>query len=114
METGFAVVLTTVSGQQEASSLALKLVQQKLAACVQMLPINSVYSWEGVIQQDPEVLLLVKTHASRFAEIESFIRANHSYSVPEIIQLSIEQGSAGYLRWLESLVLVNGQSGQTV
>ncbi len=114
MKTGFAVVLTTVSGQQEASTLAQQLVQQNLAACVQMLPVNSVYSWEGAIQQEPEILLLLKTHATRFADIESFIRANHSYTVPEIIQLPIEYGSTGYLGWLESLVLVNNQSGQTV
>lgn len=96
----FCVVLTTVATQGEAGKLARQLVEQQLAACVQMMPINSVYTWEGAIQQDAEVLLLIKTSSQRYAEVESFLLANHSYSVPEILQLPIEQGSAAYLQWL--------------
>jgi len=98
----FCVVITTTPNQQEATSLAQKLVEQQLAACVQMMPINSVYRWEGAIQNEPEVLLLIKTRAALYGELESFITAHHSYSVPEIIQLPIEQGSAAYLQWLRA------------
>ncbi len=100
MGSEFCVVLTTTPNQQEASHLAQQLVEQKLAACVQMMPINSVYSWEGAIQQEAEVLLLIKTSSQCYAGLEAFILANHSYSVPEILQLPIEQGSAAYLQWL--------------
>lgn len=100
MSSEFCVVLTTVATQDEASHLACQLVEQQLAACVQMMPVNSVYSWEGAIQQDAEVLLLIKTSSQRYTNVESFILANHSYSVPEIIQLPVEQGSAAYLQWL--------------
>ena len=94
------MVLTTVATRDEANKLARQLVEQQLAACVQMMPINSVYSWEGAIQQDDEVLLLIKTASARYAGVEAFLLANHSYSVPEILQLPIEQGSAAYLQWL--------------
>ena len=100
MSSEFCVVLTTVTTRDEANKLARQLVEQQLAACVQMMPINSVYSWEGAIQQDDEVLLLIKTASARYAGVEAFLLANHSYSVPEILQLPIEQGSAAYLQWL--------------
>ena len=101
MSSEFCVVLTTVATRDEADKLARQLVEQQLAACVQMMPINSVYSWEGAIQQDDEVLLLIKTASARYAGVEAFLLANHSYSVPEILQLPIEQGSAAYLKWLD-------------
>jgi periplasmic divalent cation tolerance protein len=94
MSSEFCVVLTTVATRDEANKLARQLVEQQLAACVQMMPINSVYPWEGAIQQDDEVLLLIKTASARYAGVEAFLLAHHSYSVPEIIQLPIEQGSA--------------------
>lgn len=104
MATGFCMILTTAPDQQEASALARKLVEQQLAACVQLLPVSSVYSWEGAIQQEAEVLLLIKTHSDRYADVEACIQNGHSYSVPEIIRLPIEQGSAEYLQWLGAWV----------
>lgn len=104
MATDYCVIVTTCPDQQEASELARKLVEQQLAACVQLLAINSVYSWEGRVESGPEVLLLIKSRTSRYADVETFIQANHSYSVPEILRLPIADGSAGYLQWLGSLV----------
>lgn len=98
------MVLTTAADSQQAAELARRLVEQQLAACVQLLPVSSVYSWEGAIQQEPEVLLLIKTRHNRYADVEACIQAHHSYSVPEIIQLPIAQGSAGYLQWLGAWV----------
>jgi periplasmic divalent cation tolerance protein len=100
----FCLVITTTPNKEEATTLAQKLVEQQLAACVQMMPINSVYRWEGAIQNEAEVLLLIKTRVALYGEVEAFIAAHHSYSVPEIIQLSIEQGSAAYLQWLAAAV----------
>ncbi len=104
MSSEFCVVLTTVATRDEAEKLARQLVEQQLAACVQMMPINSVYQWEGAVQQDDEVLLLIKTASTRYAGVEAFLLAHHSYSVPELIQLPINQGSASYLQWLGKAV----------
>ncbi len=95
------IVLTTIPNIEEAESLARKIVQAKLAACVQILPaIKSVYFWEGAVQTDFEHLLLIKTLADKFDELEKFIQANHSYDVPEIVALSAEKVSSSYLNWL--------------
>lgn len=122
MEHDIAVVLTTAPNEDEARALARLLVEQQLAACVQLLPIHSVYQWEGAIQQEPEVLLLAKTRRSRYAEVEACIRSHHSYTVPEILQLPVEQGLPAYLAWLgghvppapATLPGVNGRSDQSV
>jgi periplasmic divalent cation tolerance protein len=105
MSSEFCVVMTTTPNQQEANNLAQKLVEQQLAACVQMMPVNSVYTWEGAMQQETEVLLLIKTATQRYGGVEAFLLANHSYSVPEIIQLPIEQGSATYFQWLGKVLV---------
>jgi periplasmic divalent cation tolerance protein len=68
---------------------------------VQILPIRSVYRWEGRLCREPEFLLLIKTRAARFDAIAAFIRERHGYTTPEIIQLPIANGSEGYLRWLD-------------
>jgi len=97
------VVLTTVPNAEEAKTLARKIVEAKLAACVQILPaMQSVYIWENAIQTESESLLLIKTLADRYVELERFIRANHSYDTPEIVALSAERISASYLEWLQN------------
>ena len=94
------IVLTTTSDIKEAETLAEKIVRAKLAACVQILPqIKSFYFWEGEIQKDSENLLLIKTLPEKFAELEKFIKENHSYDVPEIVALSAEKVSQNYLDW---------------
>ncbi len=99
------IVLTTTSGSEEAENLARKIIEAKLAACVQILPpMKSFYLWKGAIQTDQEHLLLIKTLAEKFAELEKFIKENHSYDVPEIVALSAEKVSENYLNWARDSV----------
>lgn len=96
------VVLTTTPNPEEAETLARKIVEAKLAACVQVLPeMKSFYFWENEIQSEPEHLLLIKTLEERFEELRKFIQANHSYEVPEIVALSAEKVSQSYLDWVK-------------
>jgi periplasmic divalent cation tolerance protein len=99
----FAVVITTCGDKAEALALARLLVDQGLAACVQMLPIESVYSWEGATQSAEEVMLLCKIKHRDYADVEAAIRAAHSYDTPEIIEIAIEQGADAYLRWIAAV-----------
>jgi periplasmic divalent cation tolerance protein len=96
------VVFVTVGNSDEAAALAKSLVEKRLAACVNMLPgVSSWYWWEDKVTEDKEVLLVMKTSRSRFAELEKEVLRLHSYAVPEIIALQIVEGSANYLNWIE-------------
>lgn len=99
----FALVMTTASSSQEAERIALRLLQAQLVACVQTMPIQSYYTWEGQSHQEPEYLLLIKGRAANFDQIQACILANHSYKVPEIIQIPILTGSPNYLEWMASV-----------
>ena len=102
MNSDAIVVLTTTPNTEEAETLARKIVEAKLAACVQVLPpVKSFYFWENRIQSDAEHLLLIKTFAEKFDELKEFIQNNHSYDVPEIIALAVEKVSESYLGWLK-------------
>jgi periplasmic divalent cation tolerance protein len=94
------IVLVTVANQAEAESIAHTLIQAKLAACVSLLPIRSIYTWQGEVHHDQEWQMIIKTHLSQFAALETKVREIHSYDVPEIIALPITAGSAPYLCWL--------------
>ncbi len=95
------VVLMTAANREEANQIAEILVGARLAACVQILPeIESVYRWQGEVQREKEILLLAKTTRSRFDELESKVRAMHSYETPEIIAVPITAASEPYLKWL--------------
>lgn len=95
------VVLTTTPNIKEAESLAEKIVEAKLAACVQVLPeMKSFYFWEGEVQNDAEHLLLIKTLEENFEKLKNFILENHSYDVPEIVALSVKDVSESYLSWM--------------
>jgi periplasmic divalent cation tolerance protein len=97
------VVLTTVANIAEAETLARKIVEAKLAACVQVLPpMKSFYFWNDDVQVDTEHLLLIKTLAEKFDELEKFIQANHSYDVPEIVALAADRVSESYLGWMSN------------
>lgn len=96
------IVLTTTPNLEEAESLAEKIVAERLAACVQVLPqMKSFYFWEGALQKESEHLLLIKTLDEKFAELEKFIRENHSYDVPEIVAIPSEKVSESYLAWMK-------------
>ena len=97
------IVLTTTPNLAEAESLAQKIVEAKLAACVQILPqIVSFYIWENKLQKDSECLLLIKTLAEKYAELEKFIQVNHSYQTPEIVAINAEKVSEHYLNWMNN------------
>ena len=97
------VVLLTAANGEEAVRLADMLIGAHLAACVQILPeMESVYRWEGKIERQPEILLLAKTVRSKFDELETEVRALHSYDTPEIIAIPILAGSTPYLDWLRA------------
>ena len=95
------VVMMTAANREEANQIAEVLVCERLAACVQILPeIESVYRWQGEVKREKEILLLAKTVRSRFDELESKVRALHSYETPEIVAVPITDSSAAYLAWL--------------
>jgi periplasmic divalent cation tolerance protein len=99
------IILTTTPNIEEAEDLARKILEAKLAACVQVLPqMKSFYFWKDKVQNDLEHLLLIKTLPEKYSELESFIQSNHSYEVPEIAAISAEKVSESYLNWMmESL-----------
>ncbi len=99
------VVLTTAGSKEEADKLSRGLVEGKLAYCVNTVPsVQSTYFWEGKICVDEELLLIIKTQDAKFSDLESWLRQNHSYDVPEIIALPITQGSADYLECIDKWV----------
>lgn len=99
------VILVTAASLRGAKKIARRLVEAKLAACVNISqPIRSVYRWEGKLADDKEYLLLIKSTRPLFPEIKAAISKIHSYHTPEIICLPIIDGSRNYLQWLEDSV----------
>jgi periplasmic divalent cation tolerance protein len=103
MKQSYSVILTTAGSPEEAESLAAGLVERKLVACAQLLPIGSIYTWEGKIEKNSEVLLLLKALADLYDQIESHILEHHSYDTPEVLQLEVARGSEGYLSWISEV-----------
>ena len=98
------VVLVTCSSEEEAAKIANLLVEEQLAACVNIIsPVRSIYRWEGKIWDEKEWILIIKTQKKRFEELEKKVKSLHSYSVPEVIALPIVEGSASYLKWLKEM-----------
>lgn len=99
------VVFMTAANREEAARLAEMLVGAKLAACVQILPeMESVYRWQGKIERQEEVLLIAKTTAGKFEDLEREVCALHSYEVPEIVAFPIKSGHGPYVKWLKDSV----------
>jgi len=99
------IVLSTAGSEEEAHKIARHLVEQELAACVNILPrIESIYRWQGKVETSREWLLLIKTTADRFPAVRDAIRELHSYELPECVAISIEDGSPEYLQWLADSV----------
>lgn len=99
--TGFIVVLITVPGEEEAAAMAQALVDDRLAACVNIVRnVRSIYRWQGSVEDENEALMLVKTRRDLFERLRERVKELHSYSVPEIIALPIGEGSGDYLAWI--------------
>ena len=95
------VIYCTVPNEFNANLIATSLVEENLAACVNILPtVTSVYKWEGIVQSDNEMLLIIKTREEKFEAVEAKIKSLHEYTVPEIIALPIVKGSAEYQNWI--------------
>lgn len=95
----------SVPDEEVASYLAHELVDRRLAACVQVVgPIRSVYRWDGAVEDERELLLIVKTTRDRIEEIEALLRTDHPYEVPELVAVPIVAGGRDYLEWLAASV----------
>jgi periplasmic divalent cation tolerance protein len=100
------VVLSACGSAEEAEKLARKLIDQRLAACVTVIPqVRSFYRWEGVVTDTAESLLVIKTTRDLFAPLRLALESAHSYEVPEILALPVIEGSANYLSWMDSELL---------
>ena len=95
------VVFSNVDSQEKAESIALKLVENRLAACVNIIPnIKSIYRWEGGIQNESESTMIIKTVDEKYDDLEKAIKELSGYEVPEIIAVDIKKGLKEYLGWL--------------
>ena len=97
----FRVVLSTAGSEEEGARLANSLVERKLCACVNLVPgVRSFYRWEGAVQDDAEVLLIMKTTREKLQALTDHLTEIHGYEVPEVLAITLEEGSASYLEWL--------------
>jgi periplasmic divalent cation tolerance protein len=99
--TDAVVVLVTAPTAEKAAELARAVVEEKLAACGNVLPgVRSIYRWKGTVQEEGEALLVLKTQRKRFPELRDRILALHPYDVPEVLALPVEAGAEAYLDWI--------------
>ncbi len=96
------VVLSACASQEEAGEIARVLVEKRLAACVSMLPgARSIYRWKGVVEEETEVLLMIKSSRGLFNQLRAELERMHSYEVPEVIAVPVVEGSERYLAWMD-------------
>ncbi|BAZ46683.1 divalent cation tolerance protein [Chondrocystis sp. NIES-4102] len=98
----YTVVLVTVNSYLQAENIARNLLGDKLAACINIFPVTSLYIWEGEMNKDEEYQLIIKTNINQFDKLVERIKTLHTYEVPEIIALPIIAGSQSYLNWLQT------------
>jgi len=97
------VVLVTAPDLETATGIARTLVTERLAACANVVPgLRSIYRWEGSVQDDAEVLLLLKTRAARCPALAARVKDLHPYEVPEVLELPVTGGSEAYLEWVRT------------
>ncbi len=99
--TNYCVIVTTFSDDENGKTIINALLEQRLAACVQVLPIKSYYHWKQKINCDQEQQVIIKTKTALFEQVKAVIEQYHLYETPEIIQLPITNGSVDYLSWIE-------------
>ena len=104
MSSPYSVVFVTVGNASEAKGIARKLVEESIAACVGMIPQKSIYRWKEDIVEDSEVLLIIKTKQDNFGQLKETVLSAHSYEVPEIVRIDIQEGHQPYLQWIEESV----------
>jgi periplasmic divalent cation tolerance protein len=98
---GYVIVLTTISLDVDPSVLGTRLVEERLAACVNVLPeMDSFFQWRGAVERDQERQVIIKTTAARLPALERRLHELHPYELPEFLVLAVAQGSEAYLRWL--------------
>ena len=106
METGALVVLTTLSTVEDARKLVQALVHERVIACGTILPAGtSIYRWKNEIKEEAEVVVVLKTEASRWDALVAAVRERHPYEVPELLAFPVERGLQAYLDWLEQEVV---------
>ena len=94
-------MLSTAGSEEEGARIAKSLVEQKLCACVNLVPgVRSFYRWEGAVQDDAEVLLIIKTTQEKLQALSDHLGEIHGYDVPEVLAIAVDKGSASYLEWL--------------
>jgi len=98
---GYIITTTTVENQKDAEELARRIVEAKLAACVQINEIKSIYNWKGKIKTAKEFRLEIKTASENYRKLQDFIIDNHKYETPEIIAIKVRKGHNKYLDWIE-------------
>lgn len=100
-----ALVLTTIAADADGAALARTLVDERLAACVNVLPaMTSVYRWKGQVEQDREQQMVIKTTMDRLPALEARVRELHAYELPEFLVIAADDGAAAYLAWLDDSV----------
>ncbi|MDD1608882.1 MAG: divalent-cation tolerance protein CutA [Methylococcaceae bacterium] len=103
MSTDYQIVFCTCPDKDTAEKIASLLVENNLAACVNIVPnITSIYRWQGQTERAEEVLLLIKARQDTYSALESLIKKHHPYQLPEIIAVAIERGLPDYLNWIAS------------
>ncbi len=106
MQTQYIQITTTTDRKAEAERIAKALVEQQLAACVQIIgPVNSIYRWRGKVEKTKEWICQIKTIGLMYEAVEKVILSMHSYEVPEIITVPIVNGSANYLQWMDDSII---------
>lgn len=100
------IVFVTASSEEEAATIAHRLVSEKLAACANLLPpVRSIYSWQGTVSDETEILMIIKTKKALFDKLAETVRNIHSYDTPEIIGIPVTEGTAPYLAWIDRVTL---------
>jgi periplasmic divalent cation tolerance protein len=109
MDESYVIVLTTIGADVDPASIGMRLVEERLAACVNVLPeMESFFRWHGAVERDRERQLVIKTRAARLTELERRLHEMHPYDLPEFLVLPVQAGSEGYLRWVSNSTAEEG------
>ena len=104
MDLDYLIVLVTTPNVEDGRKIAKKLIDEKLAACVNIFPgVTSIYTWKTEICEDSEVLLIIKTRAELFEALSAIVSEIHPYEVPEVIAVKVTAGSQSYLKWIDEV-----------